>query len=153
MTIQDQHHFPGRIYVQGIRELKAVRIEPQVPIVKPKPLPACNLEEFIEMTERKPKLLRLLIKRVYMNMVFDGMRLVVIPNRNKKTIENIKKFKYNYIEIQTGYHDFAPRLTAPVIEVFESDQRDKIERNGETIFLNPGDFVIKIGDIIKIENI
>ena len=157
---EDKYNFKGRIIVQGkkIEEVKPKKPESvagiqKVETVGAKPIAACNLEEFIAMTEQRTKTLRHLIKNCYMNMVVEGMRLVVVANKNKKTIKRITSVKYTYIEIQTGYHDFAPRLTAPILTIYESDRADRIERNGVVLFLRPGDLVIKIGDIIKLENI
>jgi hypothetical protein len=150
---EKKYDFKGRIRVQN-REVKLEKLKPvNIETTGSKPINACNLEEFIELTERKPRLLRMLVKTSVMDLVINGMRLVIVDRKNKKTISNIVKIKYANVEIQTGYHCFAPRLTAPILGVYESDKTDRIERNGVVLFLKPGDFVIKIGDIIKIDNI
>ncbi len=49
---QDSNHFPGRIYVQSYKKIAAPEKRFENPeIVGKQPIKACNLEEFIDMTE------------------------------------------------------------------------------------------------------
>lgn len=151
----DPDHFPGRIYVQPkIRakaQVKKIPFEP-VNIIGKEPIRACNIEEFIEIAQYRVTVLRHSIKQQVLDLVLKGMKLLVISRNAKVLIRKLEAGHYSYVRLSAGYMHWSPAITCAIEGYYISDRSDKFVKDKTFIKLERGDYVIKLGDIIKVEN-
>ncbi len=150
------YDFPGRIIVQQKVQPKQVLIvklkETRKPIGK-KAIPPTNLEELCDRQESIYPILRLRIKRNLFELMKDGRLDLSFHNKTSHNQEMLMSnqgviLKYIYVK----YCCDKDWLIAEYESCKRSEYDFEVDIEGVKIKIAEGDFVVKIGNVITVNN-
>lgn len=132
--------------------INRVHQEPGKPIGE-QPLPPMNLEEFIELMEKTEwPTLKFMIKEDSWDLIKAGQLDIITRSRNRYYDVRLKNsigghLEYMFVELQSKHR----KMTLEYCSYFISNSNHFIKYNAQDrIKVSKGDYVIKLGKIIKV---